>query len=495
MDSFSSWAIKRKLDSHESHNDEDDGEHALLGGSSQTSPILFFSTIGSLSTSELFDHISHWKAMASVNELIAIVPVILNLKGNIEMNLSARLGTASNMGDLDTPSVRNNIILGNLTLLQVQAAVVSLIAASVSFFLSTIVPGAGENPSEPLLAETRDVFRHSRSTGHRHSLRRPRPTPAPVGASKSGFNEYIFGDRRLHSILTCSIIRFMVVASTSMSAACLSAIVLGSFVCFLVVLCRKFGLDPDNIAPPIASCLGDLITLSLLAVMSTLIILGIGTPAPFVVIAVIILFATACASIVRKNERVRPLLKDGWTPLLGAMVISSASGIVLDLFVTRYDGYALLAVAFGGIPGGTGSIFVSRLSTGLHAMASAIGNPAGTITWGSHEPTPRVVFIVLLLVAAPVGLIYFVVLRLFSWLAAPFAFSMLALFFLCIGITISLVVGFYLTNYLWAGGYDPDIYALPIHSAIMDLSGQILLVSCFELASAIGFHVQSLPKG
>jgi solute carrier family 41 len=82
--------------------------------------------------------------------------------------------------------------------------------------------------------------------------------------------------------------------------------------------------------------------------MSTLIILGIGTPAPFVVIAVIILFATACASIVRKNERVRPLLKDGWTPLLGAMVISSASGIVLDLFVTRYDGYALLAVAFGG---------------------------------------------------------------------------------------------------------------------------------------------------
>jgi solute carrier family 41 len=60
---------------------------------------------------------------------------------------------------------------------------------------------------------------------------------------------------------------------------------------------------------------------------------------------------------------------------------------------------------------------------------------------------------------------------------------------------ISLVVGFYLTNYLWARGYDPDIYALPIHSAIMDLSGQILLVSCFELASAIGFHVQSLPKG
>jgi solute carrier family 41 len=136
--------------------------------------------------------------MASVTELIAIVPVILNLKGNIEMNLSARLGTASNMGHLDTPSVRNNIILGNLALLQVQAAVVSFIAASVSFLLSTIVPGAGENPSEPSLTETRDLFRHSRSTSHRHSFRRPRPTPVPVGASKSGFNEYIFGERHLH---------------------------------------------------------------------------------------------------------------------------------------------------------------------------------------------------------------------------------------------------------------------------------------------------------
>jgi solute carrier family 41 len=88
--------------------------------------------------------------------------------------------------------------------------------------------------------------------------------------------------------------------------------------------------------------------MSLLAAMSTLLILGIGTAAPFVVIAIVILFATFCATFVMKNEHVRPLLKDGWIPLLGAMVISSASGIVLDLFVSRYDGYALLTVAFGG---------------------------------------------------------------------------------------------------------------------------------------------------
>jgi solute carrier family 41 len=88
--------------------------------------------------------------------------------------------------------------------------------------------------------------------------------------------------------------------------------------------------------------------MSLLAAMSTLLVLGIGTPVPFIVIAVAILSATFCAAVVRKNERVRPLLKEGWIPLLGAMVTSSASGIVLDVFVSRYDGYALLTVAFGG---------------------------------------------------------------------------------------------------------------------------------------------------
>ncbi|KAI0255234.1 Mg transporter [Lactifluus subvellereus] len=510
QDTYKPGLIRHSLrDDYDSDDDGDGGERALLGENTQTNwhdktqsdssklweqirglvvetlPTLLFTTIGSLFTGELFDKISHWKAMTSVNELIAIVPVILNLKGNIEMNLSARLGTASNIGDLDIPSVRNDLILGNLALLQVQAAVVSFIAACFSFLLGTIVPGVGEEPSEPLPANATDLFHHLRSPNYSHSHRRPRPTLPVVRVPQSGFNE------------------FMVVASTAMSAACLSAILLGSFMCFLVVLCRKLGRDPDNIAPPIASCLGDLVTMSLLAAMSALLILGIGTAAPFVVTAVVILFATFCATFVTKNEHVRPLLKEGWTPLLGAMVISSASGIVLDLFVSRYDGYALLAVAFSGVPGGTGSIFVSRLSTAFHTAASAIRDnvlpdPAGIITQKSqprHEPTPRVVFIVLLFVAMPVGLVYFLILHLFAWLAARFAFSMLALVFLCIAITISLAVGYYLTNYLWARGLDPDIYALPIHSAIMDLMGQLLLLLCFEIASAVGFHVRSLPKG
>ena len=44
-----------------------------------------------------------------------------------------------------------------------------------------------------------------------------------------------------------------------------------------VILCsRKFNINPDNVATPIAASLGDLITLSLLAAVSTLLYNAIG---------------------------------------------------------------------------------------------------------------------------------------------------------------------------------------------------------------------------
>lgn len=53
----------------------------------------------------------------------------------------------------------------------------------------------------------------------------------------------------------------------------------------------------------------------------------------------------------------------------------------------------------------------------------------------------------------------------------------------------SLIIARYLTNWLWSKNRDPDMYALPIHSALMDLIGQLLLVLCFEIVSLLGGHV------
>jgi solute carrier family 41 len=133
-------------------------------------------------------NLQRWKAMRSIDELIMIIPVILNLKGNLEMNLSARLGTAANVGELDDPETRSRIIFGNLSLLQVQATVVSFVAACVSVILSLIVPKISSQPGSPASNNTSLAA----YTTLYHRSRRPRP-PLPVndGRPRSGFAEYV----------------------------------------------------------------------------------------------------------------------------------------------------------------------------------------------------------------------------------------------------------------------------------------------------------------
>lgn len=142
-------------------------------------PMCFFTllTIGKLI---ICAHTQHWRAMSVVDELIMIIPVVLNLKGNLEMNLSARLGTAANIGELDKPSIRRQLILGNLSLLQVQATVVSFIAAVVAFALGRVMPQPSEAAEIPAAGSSNSTSPASPSMFFARSMkqgRRPRPTP------------------------------------------------------------------------------------------------------------------------------------------------------------------------------------------------------------------------------------------------------------------------------------------------------------------------------
>jgi len=111
---------------------------------------------------------------------------------------------------------------------------------------------------------------------------------------------------------------------------------------------KHFSTLSDNIAPPIASCLGDLVTLSLLGAISSLLINVVNTPIPLICVTLTILSATLCVFLVRRNSSVRDLIYQGWVPLFGAMVISCATGIVLDMFASRYQGFPLLAIVISG---------------------------------------------------------------------------------------------------------------------------------------------------
>lgn len=64
------------------------------------------------------------------------------------MNLSARLGTAANLGLLDQRSSRRSIIVGNMVLLQVQALLVAAVAATLAFVLGLALPEREKMPME-----------------------------------------------------------------------------------------------------------------------------------------------------------------------------------------------------------------------------------------------------------------------------------------------------------------------------------------------------------
>ncbi|KAG2073486.1 hypothetical protein BDR04DRAFT_1050215 [Suillus decipiens] len=420
----------------------------------ECAPTLLMTTISLLFTGELLDRVSRWRAMRTIDELIMIVPVVLNLKGNLEMNLSARMGTAANMGELDDRSAQRKIVGGNLALLQVQATVLAFFAACVAMLLGLLVP--------ELYSGSVDPFPQNSTLSL--TARVPRPPPPPGGNPKSG------------------LIEFTMVASSAMMSACFSSIILGSFMCFLVIICRRYGRDPDNIAPPIASCLGDLVTLGLLGVISSILIIVINTPIPLICAALTVLSATLCVFLVRRNSSVKDLIYQGWVPLFGAMVISCATGIVLDIFVSRYQGFPLLAIVISGLPGSVGSIFISRLSTALHAAST-------NASLHKNEPSPKLVMITFIVITIPIVILFLCILRASGWLKFSIIFAILSVLIFCCAIFASLIVARLLTNFLWSRGLDPDIYALPIHNALMDLVGQLLLVLCFEIVSLLGTNL------
>jgi solute carrier family 41 len=124
-----------------------------------------------------------------VTELFILVPVLLNLKGNLEMNLAARFSTSANMGDLDIPETRNSLVWGNLALIQVQGLISGSIAGVFSVFLGAL----------------------------------------------------------LHPEQVVTVSESILVIASSMVSASVSSFVLGLFMCVLIILSRILKIDPGNI--------------------------------------------------------------------------------------------------------------------------------------------------------------------------------------------------------------------------------------------------------
>jgi solute carrier family 41 len=366
-------------------------------------PTLVLSLLSLMFSGELLVHLARWPVFLKVDKLFILLPILLNLKGNLEMNLSLRMSTSANIGELDIRRTRQTLIVGNMTLLQVQALIVSA-GAGVLAFLLGMAAESSSKVAEVAAASTGTsssravgLIRHLQpSTYAGRGAERSLTSPATAAGSSSSLQPRRIihhhpkppADPALR--LRNGYFEFVLVLATGMLSASISSAILGNFMCALVVVARQVGANPDNIASPLAASLGDLLTLIIVGLLASFLINFEGTILASLILLVLIAACIICFVVTLRNTYVRELLSSGWVPLIIAMFISSGAGLVLDSFVQRYPGFALLSPVVTGLPGACAAIFVSRISTTLHSGKGELAladSPAGASPLGSSRPT------------------------------------------------------------------------------------------------------------
>ncbi|KAG4304028.1 hypothetical protein PORY_002551 [Pneumocystis oryctolagi] len=188
--------------------------HTVYELSVQSSASLILSVFGSILTGFMLNHIQNLFVFQNYPLLFILIPILLNLIGCLEMNLTSRLSTLANMNLLDTHDAQRTIISKQLILLQVQIIVSGTVSGLIAFILNCI---------------------------HKQQYQK--------------HNQLLF--------------KLSLLIASSITTGCISSAILGTLVSLLVIFSLKLNINPDNILTPIASSFGDLISISTFAVIST----------------------------------------------------------------------------------------------------------------------------------------------------------------------------------------------------------------------------------
>ncbi|XP_045635946.1 solute carrier family 41 member 2 [Ursus americanus] len=393
---------------------------------------------GTVSAGMVLDIVQHWEVFKKVTEVFILVPALLGLKGNLEMTLASRLSTAVNIGKMDSPIEKWNLIIGNLALKQVQATVVGFLAAVAAIILGWI----------------------------------------PEGKS------YLD-----HSVLLCS---------GSVATAFIASLLQGIIMVGVIVGSKKTGINPDNVATPIAASFGDLITLAILAWISQGLYSCLDNYyyiSPLV--GVFFLALTPIWIIIAaKHPATRTVLHSGWEPVITAMVISSIGGLILDTTVSDPNlvGIVVYTPVINGIGGNLVAIQASRISTYLH-LHSIPGElpdePKGCyypfrtfLGSGVNNKSAQV----LLLLVIPGHLIFLYTIHLMKsgHTSLTVIFIVVYLFAAVLQVFTLLWIADWMVHHFWRKGKDPDSFSIPYLTALGDLLGTALLALSFHFLWLIG---------
>lgn len=392
---------------------------------------LIIAGFGMVGAGLLLDHIQSTIVFQKLSELVILVPALLGLKGNLEMTMASRLSSIGNTGKLKTNLQRFKTFYANMALTQCQSIGVGISAALFAITIQAIYSG------------------------------------------------------------TLSLSNVMVLCAISQLTACIASLVLGTIVQLIIILCLDRGINPDNIATPIAAALGDLVTLYILYFVSNQIYISMDTNPCLSFL--ILLFSITLFPIFWKISLCDPFtaiaLYESWIPVLSAMAISSSGGLVLNYAISQYNRLAVFQPLINGVGGNIAAIQASRMSTFLHQSKKKsikikyFLNPFGLfVRPGNNSRTARI----LLGLVVPCQMIFLMALCFIhddkqSPLTLRFVIFYLLVSLLQVLILLHLTEN--LVKWIWSCGINPDNSTIPYLTAIGDFLGTYFLLKAFQYAS------------
>ncbi|KIH55440.1 divalent cation transporter [Ancylostoma duodenale] len=246
-----------------------------------------FAGLGLIFAGLLLEDAETWTFFTELPDAVTLVPTLVGLKGNLEMTLAARLSTLANLGFMETNKQRWQVASSNMALIQTQAIVISSIAVIPAVLL-------GEKP-----------------------------------------------------FAVCD---FFCVLLSAVATASFASLLLGLLMIGVVIMARKFKVNPDNITTPVAASLGDVSTLFILLGLGS-VLLRIREQYCWVLVLALLCFyvlAGFAAVVASEDQFTVEVLKHGWWAVLAAMSITTLSGFVLKSSMHKFPPIAAFQPLING---------------------------------------------------------------------------------------------------------------------------------------------------
>ncbi|XP_057669413.1 solute carrier family 41 member 3-like [Diorhabda carinulata] len=403
----------------------------------QVSIPFFIAGLGTIGAGIVLNRVQEHEVFKNIDALFVLVPALLGLKGNLDMCLASRLSTQTNLGNMNERKKIISIVTGNVLLVQIQAIVASCLVSVFAVSVSAI------------------------------------------------FNKEF---NWIHTLL---------LATSSTLTATMSCFILDIVLVSLIIASRKFKLNPDNIATPMAASIGDVVSLIMLSTWASF-LYSISDDFPWVMGLImglyLLVFLPTWIFIVRKNDYTKAILTNGWVPVISALFISGSGGLILDLAVNRFYGYTMFQPIINGLGGNLVSVQASRISTMLHKTSFEGVIPSHTKQWVNpytaliYGVLPAKSARLLLILSIPGYVVFLFLADIINNKGTLYINAIFSLTYVCVGFTqivTLLYICHLLVHTMWKFRKDPDNSSIPYLTALGDLLGSSLLLLGFFFVESI----------